>query len=105
MPTDSNEIDQEYCRMFNSHTDYMPSTRLNTLVSPPTIEARSWSSLVMTWASQAYNPGSNPGDRIFALLHIASKQRSRIERRMVFQKIHKYQGYFIFYHFEKIKYH
>jgi hypothetical protein len=21
--------------------------------------------LVMTWASQAYNPGSNPGDRIF----------------------------------------
>jgi hypothetical protein len=26
---------------------------------------RSWSSLVMTWASQAYNPGSNPGDRTF----------------------------------------
>jgi len=29
----------------------------------------------------------------------------RIEQRMVFQKFYKYRGYFIFYHFEKIKYH
>ena len=38
---------------------------------------RLWSSLVMTWASQAYNPGSNPGDRIFyasSQMHKNNKQ-------------------------------
>ena len=54
--------DQTYFRYFAS---CIPSPRLNILVNPPTTKVRSWSSLVMTWASQAYNPGSNPGDRIF----------------------------------------
>ena len=46
---------------------YSPYQDFNILVNPPIttkIKLRSWSSLVMTWASQAYNPGSNPGDRI-----------------------------------------
>jgi hypothetical protein len=67
------ECDRAYCRVFNTHTACMASTRLNMLVNSPTTEARSWSSLVMTWASQAYNPGSNPGDRMFTLLRIGSK--------------------------------
>src|SRR5919109_4777953 len=51
-----------------SSTPFSPTRQdFNILVNPPIttkIKLRSWSSLVMTWASQAYNPGSNPGDRI-----------------------------------------
>jgi hypothetical protein len=30
----------------------------------------------MTWASQAYNPGSNPGDRIFYAISGIAKQKT-----------------------------
>jgi hypothetical protein len=33
----------------------------------------------MTWASQAYNPGSNPGDRIFYI--ISSNTGARKKQR------------------------
>jgi hypothetical protein len=43
----------------------------------------------MTWASQAYNPGSNPGDRIFYTNSNtdAEKQRDKkIDMMMTFRK-------------------
>jgi hypothetical protein len=42
----------------------------------------------MTWASQAYNPGSNPGDRIF---YISSNTDAEKTKR---QEDRYYEDYF-----------
>ena len=46
----------------------------------------------MTWASQAYNPGSNPGDRIFyasSKVHKNNKQEQIGEGPSEIEKINK----------------